>query len=274
MDDLSNSWGCHLTTSSNGDFRRSRGTDSATDKYAFNIFKETIRMQFNGKYVLTRVVSCGSDANLDAIMSRTGGDTNRCGIGTGSYVSGDNGVLQSWSTSHYYTKEGPATISNPSEIKNTFTKTHSIPLPYSVEGVMDHEDLIRYENECLQRVHVQCLLARIKGQPYKCILLELMLCGNGAILSDRALKILGKLAEIHDFTFIVDEIMTGGRTGTMLLLETKPKMFADRVSHVTLGKWLQAGLVLTEKKFVIDQSGDSTLLGHTMMRGTSTIGMY
>lgn len=272
MDDLSNSWGCCLTVSDSSEIRRSRGTESAMDKPALNIFKESIRMHFNGKFVLTRIVSCGSDANLDAIISITGGDTNRCGIAVGSYVSGDNGILQSWSTCRYSTKEGPATISNPSEIENTFTKTHSIPLPYSIEGVMCPRELSIYENTCLKKIHLQCLYARLKGCAYKCILLELMLCGNGATLSDQALIMLGKLSVIHDFTFIVDEIMTGGRTGTMLLLETKPKAFVDRVSHVTLGKWLQAGLVLTEKRFVIDLIGDNKLLRHTTTRGTSTIG--
>ena len=42
-------------------------------------------------------------------------------------------------------------------------------------------------------------------------MMELILAGNGASLSNRFLIKLAKLAELHDFNIIVDEIMTGGR---------------------------------------------------------------
>ena len=43
-----------------------------------------------------------------------------------------------------------------------------------------------------------------------CILMEKTLASNGATLSDHALTILGELAGLHDFSIVVDEMMTGG----------------------------------------------------------------
>jgi hypothetical protein len=85
------------------------------------------------------------------------------------------------------------------------------------------------------------------GKPIKAIFLELVLAGNGASLSDRALEKIALLSHKHDFSIIVDEIMTGGRTGTMLHLLTKPKEFIQCVSHVTFGKWPQCGMILVSK---------------------------
>ena len=42
------------------------------------------------------------------------------------------------------------------------------------------------------------------------LLLEITLALNGATMSDCALTILGELACLHDFSLIVNEIMTGG----------------------------------------------------------------
>ena len=81
----------------------------------------------------------------------------------------------------------------------------------------------------------------------KCIILELMLAGNGSILSNRLLEQLAYLPIKHDFNFIVDEIMTGGRRGIMLYLLKKLIIFVERATHVTLCKWIQAGMVLISK---------------------------
>ena len=41
--------------------------------------------------------------------------------------------------------------------------------------------------------------------------------------------------------------MTGGRTGSLLMLQTKPDAFLKCVSHVTLGKWINVGMILISK---------------------------
>jgi adenosylmethionine-8-amino-7-oxononanoate aminotransferase len=68
---------------------------------------------------------------------------------------------------------------------------------------------------------------------------------------------LGKLAilsKMHDFYFIIDEIITAGRTGTILYTLQMPKEFIDRVMYIALGKWLGRGAVLcnTEKVVYVD----------------------
>ena len=46
-----------------------------------------------------KLTTNGSDANLYAVTSQTQGNTSGCLVACGSYVSGDSGPLQSWSTS-------------------------------------------------------------------------------------------------------------------------------------------------------------------------------
>ena len=203
-----------------------------------------------------------------AVLDLTNGDTSRCLIATGSYVSGDGGPLQSWSTSSYTSQNDPSGITTPDLVANEFTRSHTIALPYAIKGVFDVKTMHTYENECLDELNVRCWMARMMGTPYKCILLELMLASNGASLSDRALSRLAALAEKHNLDFIVDEIMTGGRTGSILMLDSKPKAFTDRVSHVTLGKWLQVGIVLESSNFFKHRPDTQD---HTLTRGSSTI---
>ena len=80
-----------------------------------------------------------------------------------------------------------------------------------------------------------------------CILMEITLASNGSTISDRALTILGELAHLHKFGIVVDEIMTGGRTKTMLSTMEKPKIFQKSVEFITMGKWLKCGMVLGSK---------------------------
>lgn len=274
MDDMWNEWGCKLAIDANSDCsKRKMNKITHSSKLELQSFGQRIAKDLEGKYYLSRVCICGSDANLHALFTITGGNTDLCLIAAGSYVAGDAGTMQSMSTSTYIAPMGPAGITDPSAVKCNFTKTHTVALPYSIPGVMEMDDLTVYEDQCLQRLHLMCLQARMKGRAYKCIMLELMLAGNGACLSDRALLMLGVIAKRHDFKFLVDEIMTGGRTGTMLMLDTKPKVFRDQVSLVTMGKWLQAGIVLETKNFYESSSGMFIgLLQHTDTRGLSIVG--
>ena len=51
---------------------------------------------------------------------------------------------------------------------------------------------------------------KIIHRPIKAFMMELIWAGSGASLSNRFLIKLAKLAELHDFNIIVDEILTGG----------------------------------------------------------------
>ena len=189
-----------------------------------------------------------SDANLYAVPSQTQGNTSGCLVACGSYVSGDSGPLQSWSTSAFDIGSGPSGIISPEDRRITpFTLEHTIALPYFIEGTMCDDDQRKYENKCLEHLHILCLYNKVLKKKVTCILMEITLASNGSTVSDHAVTILGQLAHLHDFGIVVDEIMTGGRTKTMLSTMEKPKIFQKSVEFITMGKWLKCGMVLGSK---------------------------
>ena len=97
--------------------------------------------------------------------------------------------------------------------------------------------------------------------------MEITLASNGSTVSDRALTILGHLAHLHDFSIVVDEIMTGGRTKAMLSTMEKPKIFQKSVQFLIMGKWLKCGMVLGSKR---QQTIRNKLLSEQLPRGAST----
>ena len=129
-----------------------------------------------------------------------------------------------------------------------FAISNTVPLPYHLPGEMATDELLKYEKKCLKTIQNRCLLAQMAKKPFQAILLELVLASNGAILTDHALLCLGNLCKHHGISIVVDEIMTGGRAGSLLHTQTKPAEFVDEVSHITLGKWVRLGLCLISKK--------------------------
>ena len=243
-DDLANVWGTNLVNMTKAEERFYGGNSKENE---LDEFGRNIAYYFNNEFVLQKVCQDGSTANLHAIVDATFGNTSCCYIAAGSYVSAADAVLQNLSTSEFSLNSSLSIIRHPDALDSTFTKQQIVALPYHVHGAMIDKNIIKYEDSCIRHLHEKCMIMRIKGTPMKCIMLELMLAGNGAHLSDRALEQLALLSIKHNFKFIVDEIMTGGRTGTMLYLHSKPKIFVERVSHVTLGKWIQVGIVLVSK---------------------------
>jgi 4-aminobutyrate aminotransferase-like enzyme len=122
------------------------------------------------------------------------------------------------------------------------TELHTIALPYFID--VDDEQLKTLEKDCLNEIHSRCLYAKMKQDPIKAMVLELILNCTGGILSHHFLEKLAILSKMHDFYFIIDEIITAGRTDTILYTLKMPKAFIDRVMHITLGKWLGVGAVL------------------------------
>ena len=96
--------------------------------------------------------------------------------------------------------------------------------------------------------------------------MEITLASNGSTVSDRALTIFGHLAHLHDFDIVVDGIMTGGRTKTMLSTMEKPKIFQKSVEFITMGKWLKCGMVLGSKR---QQTIRNKLLSKQLPHGAS-----
>ena len=195
-----------------------------------------------------KLTTNSSDANLYAVTSLTQGNTSGCLVACGSYVSGDSGPLESWSTSAFEIGSGPSGIICPEDQRITpFTLEHTITLPYFIESTMSDDDLRKYENEFLEHLLIFCFYNKVMKSKVTCILMKITLASNGSTLSDRALTILGELAHLHKFGIVVDEIMTGGRTKTMLSTVEKPKIFQKSVEFITEGKWLKCGMVLGSK---------------------------
>jgi hypothetical protein len=258
-DDLANVWGTNLVNMTKAEERFFGGYSKELE---LDEFKRLVSYHFDTKFLLQKVCQDGSTANLHAIIDATFGNTSCCYIAAGSYVSAADAVLQNLSTSEFALNSSFSIIRVPDALDAPFTKQQIVALPYYIIGTMDQCDAEKYENSCFRNLHEKCIIMRTKGTPIKCIMLELMLAGNGALLSDRALLQLAHLSTQHDFMFIIDEIMTGGRTGEMLYLQKKPSLFIERVSHVTLGKWIQVGIVLVSKQ---QQS-----INETIKRPTST----
>ena len=173
-------------------------------------FHHLIEKTTNQLFGLMKLTTNGSDAKLFAVTSLTQGNTSGCLVACGSYVSGDSGPLQSWSTSTFKIGSGPASVIGPEDPKITsFTLQHTVTLPYLIEGAMSYDDLRQYEDKCLEHLHILCLYNKVMKNKVTCILMEISLASNGSTLSDRALTILGELARLHGFGIVVDEIMTG-----------------------------------------------------------------
>ena len=212
-------------------------------------FHHLIEKTTNQLFGLMKLTTNGSDANLFAVTSLTQGNTSGCLVACGSYVSGDSGPLQSWSTSTFEIGSGPAGVIGPEDPNITsFTLQHTVTLPYLIEGAMSYDDLRQYEDECLEHLHILCLYNKVMKNKVTCILMEISLASNGSTLSDRALTILGELARLHGFGIVVDEIMTGECMKKMLSTMEKPKIFQKAVEFITMGKWLKCAMVLGSKR--------------------------
>ena len=266
-DDLANSWGITLCVKP----RTNRNPNAIVpgDNVDFQRLKQEVRATFGDAFHLVKIATCGSDANLFACVESTGGDLSRTIVACGSYVAGTDFGLQNWSTSDFETQYGPAVINQPQLVTDQFARTHTVALPYHIPGVMKTEDVEELEDRCLHELHIRCLSARLNNAPVKTLLMELLLAGNGATLSDRALERIASLARMHDFSVTLDEIFTGGRSGTMLMVEQKPHSFRSAVRFVTMGKWIGAGLVLATKQQYLQISANQMRV-ESGPRGTST----
>ena len=190
-DDLANDWGCDLICMGRLSGRKQKVglmiAILADDQRQCN-FHSHIEKTTNHLFGLMKLTTNGSDANLYAVTSLTQGSTSGCLVACGIYVSGDSGPLQSWSTSTFEIGSGPSGIICPEDQRITpFTLQHTIDLPYFIEGTMSDDDLCKYENECLEHLHILCLYNKVMKNKVTCILMEITLASNGSTASDRGL---------------------------------------------------------------------------------------
>ena len=133
-DDLANDWGCDLICMGCSSGRKRKvGSMIAilVDDRRQHNFHSLIEKTTNHLFGLMKLTTNGSDANLYAETSLTQGNTSGCLVACGSYVSGDSGPLQSWSTIAFEIGSGPAGIINPEDQRIT-PFTLNIQSPYHI----------------------------------------------------------------------------------------------------------------------------------------------
>ena len=268
-DDLANNWGKTFVLIDQSMYKRKYNTAFSEDDYQTGeALKHSIVDVTQGRFSFEKLTPNGSDANLYAITSLCQGNNSTVLVACGSYVAGDQGPLQSWTTTTFQINDGPSFVAHPeSEDISKFSKQHTIPLPYHIPGTISPDTLAIYEDECLRVLHARCIYQTCICEPITTLFLELMLASNGSVLSDRALSIIAAISKRHGFYIIVDEILTGGRCQSMLLTITKPKQFTSRVAYITMGKWFQCGMVLCGSSYRSVLSEQRALMG---VRGAST----
>ena len=143
------------------------------DNHRQRNFNNLIDKTTGGLFGLMKLTTNGSDANLYAVTSLMKGNTSRCLVASGSYISSDSGSLQSWSNSEFEIGIGPAGIIGPEDPKlSSFTLEHTIALPYSIECTMSDDDQRQYKNECLVHLHIQCLYSKVMKNKITAILMK------------------------------------------------------------------------------------------------------
>jgi hypothetical protein len=50
---------------------------------------------------------------------------------------------------------------------------------------IDSDNFVNYEKQCLDQFHVRCLIGKMHGKRIPILSLELILAGNGTILTNR-----------------------------------------------------------------------------------------
>ena len=270
-DDFANQWGALyvlLEQTRRQTKRKAIDICCTSDRTAEIELRSIIQQMTRAYFSLEKLTPNGSDANLFAITSLSEGDTTGVLIGCGSYVSGDLGPLQSWSTSDFQIDEGPSFIRTPDDDDVSIAaKYRTIALPYHIPGTLKTHQLQSYEDICLRLLHQRCVYQRSVDKPVTVLFLELLLASNGCILSNQYLEKVAQLSRHHGFGIIVDEILTGARTSSMLLTMETPKSFLERVAYVTLGKWCKCGIVLTGLRHDLDLQKSKQLLD---ARGVTT----
>ena len=209
---------------------------------------------------LHTLTESGSSANDRAIDMSTDSDHNTCLFAMGSYVGGA-GLSQQWSTSKNVRLLSLVSSPDESEQKG---RTNTIAFPYHVHYIGFDDDVLRgLETKCLHALDMKLTTALIGGKPYKALLFEYILSGNGRSVTDRFLNDLVPLLTRHKIVVIADKIMTGCRVGPALTMTTAlPTEFQRLVAYITMGKAMRCAMVLDKVGELKSDRGTSTEIAY------------
>ena len=230
-DEMENDWGVKFLLSNPKPARKAQAE-----------FDQIIRKTVTG-YMLHTIAASGTHSNIVALQLACDYRVDLCLLALGTYVGGDE-FLQELSTSMY---DPSSCISVPKYPENASKRCfqQTVPFPYYVPGGIDDDKLLDLEQRCLRALHKKVIMMRLLGTPYRALLVEYILGGNGATLTHRFLKQLGVLCKEHSIAVVADEVLTGGRVGSkMAMTPDMPKEFQEVVMYITMGKFVQCALVL------------------------------
>ena len=204
----------------------------------------------------------GTAANETAINVATGYDLSKCLFGMGSYAGGCGGMLL-FSSSKVETDHTVSLPAKPLDVA-VICRRQTVPLPYWVEcNANSTNEQTAMEDACLSQLRKRLFTAKLAGKPFTAFLLEIILGGCGAMLSDRFLSLFGPLMLDFEVQVIVDECMTAGRVGPQLTMTTRtPTSFENSVGYITMAKFPNCGLIVEKTPNKPTQN--------TGLRGTST----
>ena len=239
-DDMHNSWGVDLIP----DAALNNLDEYAPNRHQFKSLQRAVNYIFK-PFQFYREFPSGSDAIQTALVTTTNGFLDRAVMPCGSYVSGDGSVLQGYSTS-FYNVTGYAEILPPNH-KFMSPNGHKVtlPFPYHIQGCMTDDSLLLLEDQCFHELKICYFTSLMNGVEIKVILMEIILAGVGASLSNRYFTRLGKFCKRYKISVILDEILTSGRTGgSMLMWFDLPQVLQQAVCFVVVAKWMECGMIL------------------------------
>jgi len=227
-----NNWGCNLVNTTGG------------CSFTFHELDGHVRSNVPGFHLFSLEVS-GTSSNETAIGEATNYDPTKCIYAMGSYAGG-SGKMEKMSTTSYLTQQKSLSVPVFPADSTEEAKLQTVAFPYWIEcAQLAEKERTEIETKCLYALQKRILIRLMVGEPYKAILFELILGGNGGELSNSFLRKLGCLMSKYGITIIVDEVMTGGRVGpSMTMTSSCPKDFRDKVGFVTMGKVFNCGVVL------------------------------
>lgn len=181
-DDLSNNWSVEILPENDINLQLHQSKRKRTYDNLFHAVKEYFK-----PFQLCKHLPSGSDANMNALVIATRGYLGRVIIPCGSYVSGDSGVLQGYSSSTFSNINGYTNISSPSSNIPQEGKDVTTPFPYHIPNAIDNDIdkvvLDDLEAHCLQEIRYKIYVKILNKQAIRCVLIEPILACNGATLS-------------------------------------------------------------------------------------------
>jgi hypothetical protein len=253
-DDLENNGGAEYVRGVNAKCADGDGDDGFSDIDEFQHLLNEVTVTPCGKkhFYICDLAHSESSAIRYAIMEATGpyGGIEKCVFAAGSFVCDGFSDLRLCCSaregnisSPYYGVKHPADMDEGAVDK-------IIPLPYLIPGEFTISEQKEYEKRCLTSLVATLYRSTIFGKPIKALFMELILSGNGAMLSKEALQYIGRICFTFGVNIIVDERMTAGRSGnSMLFLFDMNAEFRFCVTHVILGGWLKVAVCLCSPAF-------------------------